>query len=301
MQRPKVSVVLVSYNHAKFLPKRIESILDQTFQDFELIILDDHSTDNSVEVIQTYPWNREYRFFPNSTNSGSPFSQWQRGLQHCTGEYVWIAESDDFASPEFLGAMVARLDSDPEMVICYSQSVGVDEQDNISDAHYYYWTNDLDEDLWRSSFVMDGKEFTKKYICQKCVIPNVSSAVFRRSALQRVAFPEAWMRHYGDWLIYARVAWLGKVGFVCQDYNFFRFHPKTQRANTSVNHYNEYAHAVHSIGVQCASSLTRKENLALAKRHYKSLRRMSSPGNPLRRQLNRARSLAAVLPFLLPF
>lgn len=301
MQRPKVSVVLVSYNHAKFLPKRIQSILDQTFQDFELIILDDHSSDNSAEVIQSYPWDREYRFFPNTTNSGSPFVQWQRGLQHCSGEYIWIAESDDFSSPEFLGAMVNCMDSDPEIAICYSQSAGVNEQDNRSSAHYYYWTNDLDENLWRTSFVMDGKDFVRKYVSRKCVIPNVSSAVFRRSALQSIRFPDPWMRHYGDWLIYARIAWLGKVGFVCEDYNFFRYHSGTQRANSSVNHYTEYAHAVHSIGRLCASSLSRKEKLAIAKSHYKKLRKMGKQGNVISRQLNRVKSLTAVLPFLVAF
>jgi glycosyltransferase involved in cell wall biosynthesis len=298
MPSPRVSVVLVSYNHAKFLPQRIDSILSQSFQDFELIILDDHSPDNSIEVIQRYPWDREYRLIPSSTNSGSPFAQWRKGLLQCSGEYVWIAESDDYSSPDFLRAMVETLDADPEIALCYSQSVGVDELGNFMYS-YFPWTEDLDATLWRSSFVMDGRDFVRKYISKKCVIPNVSAALFRSSALSAIAFPESWMRHYGDWLLYARTAWTGKVGFVCEDYNFFRFHSSTQRANASVDHFVEYRHVIHLIARLCASTLTLPEKIAIARKHYNTLRHMGQ-ARYNRNLTIRAKSALAVAPFFIP-
>ena len=107
---PLVSVIVPNYNHAPYLRQRLDSIFNQTFQDFEVIILDDCSTDNSKEIIE------EYRNRPqvshvvyNETNSGSPFKQWAKGFDLAQGEYIWIAESDDWAELNFLEETVQRI------------------------------------------------------------------------------------------------------------------------------------------------------------------------------------------------
>ena len=96
---PRVTVVTPNYNHARYLPERIDSILAQTFQDFELLILDNASTDNSREVIESYTSYQNVRAAFNAENNGSPFKQWNLGLSQAKGEYVWFAESDDYADP----------------------------------------------------------------------------------------------------------------------------------------------------------------------------------------------------------
>ena len=99
---PKISVVVPNYNHARFLPKRIDSILGQTLQDFELILLDDCSTDASRSILDKYADNPKVRTEFNAVNSGSPFTQWSKGVRLARGQYVWIAESDDYADERFL-------------------------------------------------------------------------------------------------------------------------------------------------------------------------------------------------------
>jgi glycosyltransferase involved in cell wall biosynthesis len=89
----KVSVVVPNYNHARFLRKRVDSILGQTFQDFELILLDDCSTDDSRSVLSKYADDPRVRIEFNEVNSGSTFKQWNKGVWLAHGEYVWIAES----------------------------------------------------------------------------------------------------------------------------------------------------------------------------------------------------------------
>ena len=87
-----LSVIIPNYCHARYLKERIESILAQSYQDFELIILDDCSTDNSREIIEQYRSNpRVKHIVYNEQNSGSPFVQWQRGFTLASGEYIWIA------------------------------------------------------------------------------------------------------------------------------------------------------------------------------------------------------------------
>ncbi|HWI86885.1 MAG TPA: glycosyltransferase family A protein, partial [Sphingomonas sp.] len=98
---PRVSVIVPNYNHARFLSKRLDSILAQTFADYELLILDDKSTDDSLAVIEPYLDGVRVRLECNSVNSGGPYRQWNKGLALTSGDYVWIAESDDYADPSF--------------------------------------------------------------------------------------------------------------------------------------------------------------------------------------------------------
>src|ERR1700691_3837398 len=126
---PKVSVVIPNYNHARFLPRRIETVLQQTFQDFEVIFLDDCSTDSSRPILSSYANNPIVRIEFNSVNSGSTFKQWNKGVGLARGEYVWIAESDDYADPRFLERLVGVLDSEPEAAFAYCRSWRVSGED----------------------------------------------------------------------------------------------------------------------------------------------------------------------------
>ena len=93
---PLISIIIPNYNHALYLKQRIDSVLNQTFQDFELIILDDCSTDNSREIIERYRGNPKItQIIYNKKNSGGVFKQWIKGIEKVKGEYVWIAERDD--------------------------------------------------------------------------------------------------------------------------------------------------------------------------------------------------------------
>ena len=79
--KPLVSVILPNYNHSAYLRERIDSILTQEFQDFELIILDDRSTDDSVAVINGYKAHpRVSHIIVNEQNTGNTFIQWERGI-----------------------------------------------------------------------------------------------------------------------------------------------------------------------------------------------------------------------------
>ena len=83
---PKVSVVVPNYNHAPYLKTRIGSILEQTFQNFELILLDDCSTDGSADILRSYADNPHVACTDiNTRNTGSPFAQWLKGIGRAKG------------------------------------------------------------------------------------------------------------------------------------------------------------------------------------------------------------------------
>ena len=103
MNKPLVSVIIPNYNHSAYLRKRIESVLQQTYKNFEVTILDDCSTDNSLAIINEYKDNPHVKqIVVNEHNTGNTFIQWERGFNLAQGELIWIAESDDYAEPQLL-------------------------------------------------------------------------------------------------------------------------------------------------------------------------------------------------------
>src|SRR5690348_12935994 len=130
-----VSVVIPNYNHAPFLRQRIESVLRQTYQDFELILLDDCSMDGSQAILMEYASDPRVRIEFNQKNSGSTFKQWNKGVRLARGEYVWIAESDDYADDRLLEKLAARLDAEPRAAFAYCRSwrVALDRADGFVD------------------------------------------------------------------------------------------------------------------------------------------------------------------------
>src|SRR5260221_12262396 len=104
---PTVSVIIPNYNHAQFLRQRVDSVLGQTFQDFELILLDDCSTDESQSILREYASDPRVRMEFNEKNSGSTFKQWNKDVRLTREEYVWIVDSDDYAARHLLESLVS--------------------------------------------------------------------------------------------------------------------------------------------------------------------------------------------------
>ena len=140
MSIPKVTVIVPNYNYEHFLRQRIDSILQQTYTDFELILLDDCSTDGSVTILAEYALHPKVSaFVVNQKNTGSPFLQWEKGISMAKGEYIWIAESDDFADITLLEKCVAALESYPEAVLARTGSYLVDKDGKCLNLDYDKW------------------------------------------------------------------------------------------------------------------------------------------------------------------
>lgn len=229
MGAPRISVVVPNYNYARHLPHRIATILAQELPVWEIIFLDDASTDDSLAVAERLlkDCGINYRIIPGKKNSGSVFAQWNKGIDLARGDIIWIAEADDWASARFTRAAAAAFD-DPDVVISYTQSYMADEASNIICPHYLDYVSDIDRERWRRPFVNDGKAELNDGFSVKNTIPNVSGALFRREALAQVFarhLPE--IKSYrvaGDWCAYAHLAQLGKVAFDPRPLNFHRRH-----------------------------------------------------------------------------
>ena len=229
---PKVSVVVPNYNHALYLRQRLDSIINQKFQDFEVIILDDASTDNSREIIQTYARYPAFRFLFDETRSGSAFKQWQKGLESARGEYIWFAESDDCASPHFLSKLLPILENDKSLGLVYCQSYLIDPSSRVfGDA--VQWTDDLDPCRWKRNFINNGRAEIRDYLSKKNTIPNASAVLIRASVLRSIDGLDDGYKLCGDWLLWIKILLQSNIGYVAEKLNYWRQYSSNARTHTS--------------------------------------------------------------------
>ena len=248
LQNKKVSVVVPNYNYEKYISKRIDSVLRQTYPIYELIILDDCSTDNSAEVIERkiedikvkYP-ELKVRFVKNEKNSGKAMRQWRKGFELAEGDYVWIAEVDDLSSRNFLAEVMKGFD-DPKVVISYAESAIINSF-GLMVIPNFRWSRDKEKTgHYNRSYVNDGNKEIEGIMAIRCTIPNVSGVVFKNDKKFLKYFDKAIdFSQAGDWYFYAKVLENGKIAYNRKSLNKFRVHSssKTSRSKKDRTHFDE--------------------------------------------------------------
>ncbi len=208
----KVSVILTNYNHAAFLQRRINTILYQTYQDFELIILDDCSTDASHDIIEQYRTDPKVsNIVFNEVNSCSAFKQWNKGIGLAKGEWIWMAESDDWCENNFLEELMNGVKAHDNCVAAFAQSYCVDDDGKVK---------------WQSAHTIsehvNGYTFFKERLVYGCTIFNASMAVFKRQYALTVPAAFTDFTQCGDWFFWINIVRNGDVYISSKLLNYYR-------------------------------------------------------------------------------
>lgn len=223
-----VSVIVPNYNHAPYLPERLNAIYNQTYKNFEVILLDDCSTDNSREILQEfYAVHKDNtRIIFNEKNSGGVFNQWRKGIEAAKGNLIWIAESDDYCDENFLAELVPAF-ADESVQLAFARSDFVQDGEKIFSTEQYL--ADLENFNWSKSFSMTAANFVTNGMAIKNVIPNVSSVVFKKPTEIHEEIAELWkdMKLCGDWLFYLDLMKGGCIYYTPTTTNFYRVHKKS--------------------------------------------------------------------------
>jgi hypothetical protein len=127
MGPPSVTVCIPTYNYAHYLGGAIASVLGQTYGDFELLVADDASTDDTAGVVRPFLEDRRVRFLPNQVNRGM-FANFNRCVEAARGRYIKFLMADDWLAADFLAEMTALLDAHPELSFATSAGWLIDEQ-----------------------------------------------------------------------------------------------------------------------------------------------------------------------------
>lgn len=255
-----VSVIIPNYNHSQFLKQRIDSVLNQTFTDFELIILDDCSNDDSRTIIERYLNNNQrVSVYYNDLNSGSPFSQWNFGVSKAQGDFVWIAESDDSADPNFLEQTVKLMNkySYAGLVHCDSKVINELKQTEyfISEKRGKY-----NPDRWKKEYYCNGmKETVNEFFLENPIL-NVSSVLFRKKVYIESGGSEPMMKFCGDWLTYLKILQRSDIAYTPLPLSVFRLHS----GSTFLSNYTSNMYLFEKIKVY--SFLLNLENLSILKK-----------------------------------
>jgi glycosyltransferase involved in cell wall biosynthesis len=240
----KVSVIVPNYNHARYLKQRIDSILNQTYQDFELIILDDCSADDSRTMIDEY-----ISRFPNivcyynNSNSGSPFKQWDLGVTKSKGKYIWIAESDDFAELNFLEKTTKILDHYPSAGLVHCNSKAIDEQKKTE--YLLKLKTRFRRRKWMHNYFNHGKDEISDCLFLNNMINNVSGVLFRKDKYMEAGCADYSMKYCGDWFLYIRILLISDVAYIAEPLSTYRLH-----SDSTFHHYfrkNTYCYEIFKI------------------------------------------------------
>lgn len=230
---PLVSVIIPNYNHARFLDQRLQSVLNQTYRNIEVIILDDCSTDNSLEVIEKYRSDaRIVDVIVNEKNSGNTFLQWKKGFDIAKGELLWIAESDDYCDLSLLETSIKYWSQYPNCSVVQCASQYVDEFGNlISNCQNCSGTIEYE----------NGRDAIRSHmVCSNLYIPNASAVTFRKRTALSIPSNYKEYKSSGDRLFWIYMLEKGDLCTIGVPMNMYRQHTN-----------NRVSNKMESCGIQC--------------------------------------------------
>lgn len=224
----KISVVVPNYNYSNYLYQRVYSILNQNYKIHELIILDDASKDNSLfyikQIEQKISGFVNVKVVVNDINSGNAFSQWQKGINLATGDYVWVAEADDYAKKNFLNEVVSPLKKNNNIVISYADTGFIDSNGYITKNSLVDQIDILKTNHWNASYVNKGISEINCYSYLNCTIPNVSGTIIKKGNYDEIFESAKKFHQSGDWFTYLNILNLGDISFINKTLNYYRVH-----------------------------------------------------------------------------
>lgn len=213
MSTPTLSVVIPNYNHGKYLPACLQAILNQSFAAKEIVVVDDASTDNSVEVLEQFARQHpNLRYFRNETNQKVLITV-NRGLEKVSGDYVALLAADDEVCPGFFEKTISLLAQHPQAALCggICQFEDVDTKAvyrlgvGMTDKPRYFSPDELVDLSRRGKLMM----FT-------------SVMVFRREALLKAGKYQLDLKWHADWFGFVVAAFRDGVCFVPEVLGVFR-------------------------------------------------------------------------------
>lgn len=228
MPKPKISIVVPSYNRAEFIPATIDSILQQSFQDFELIFIDDGSTDNTTQIMKKYT-DSDYRVkYFKQVNSERAVAR-SYGISLATGDFVCLVDSDDLWYPNKLETQLKVMEADPEIVLSYAAVNRIDFDGNRvaaaprqhqGESGYVFF------DLLKRNFIPS-------------VTPMIKADVAKRIGKQVTE-----LIPYEDWDFWLRISREGKFFHIVEPLGDYRIHPGQSVQNVKADHIEKVTMAV---------------------------------------------------------
>lgn len=194
MKIPKVSVIMPTYNAERYLRSSINSILNQTYQNFELIIIDDCSTDATPTILEEYSEKDDrVKTITNRKNLG-PAKSRNKGIKMARGKYIAVQDSDDISLPERLERQVEYLERNKDVVILGTSAYIIDDEG---------------EPIGEDTVPVEDKKIRKILSRRNCLYHG--SVMFHRKKVESLGFYREKFKYAHDLDLYLRVLEIGKI------------------------------------------------------------------------------------------
>lgn len=211
----KISVIITSYNYEHYIKDAVESVLNQTFRDFELIIIDDCSTDNSVEIIKNFSDER-IKFIQNDKNYGLKYSI-QKALQSAQGEWIAFLESDDLWVPDTLEIRLKYAEKYSDVGIIFN---------DVEEFGDEGWLKAVKNNFTRTRKILNKLKFPKNIFYNINVhnlIMTFSSVMIKREYFENLNFNTP-IDALLDWWIYIHISYHTKAFYIKEKLTKWRQH-----------------------------------------------------------------------------
>lgn len=225
-----VSVVIPSFNMGRFIGQALESVVAQTFPDWQAIVVDDGSTDDSYEIACAFAAREPRIKVLRQKNSGSAGSPRNRGIEASSAPYIAFLDPDDYWSPKKLEAQLAALDRHKEIDLLFEDAELVDESGSpigtlFSDLNFVEEASTCTEQIEPQLFLCRSSYFV--FASCKWTGIQTSGVLVRRTALERLEylFPTD-LRVWEDNDVWWRLMLNGKAAFLNQTLHSYRQHPQ---------------------------------------------------------------------------
>ena len=231
-----VSVIVASYNHAEYLEQRMDSLINQTYQNIEILVIDDCSTDNSVAVLRSYESHPKVRLIIREKNGGWVAVS-NQGVEISSGEFIIFANCDDACEPQMIERLVEAMRTNPTAGISYCRSLMIDEDGKLLGDDF-----SGREESFKIRCSQDAllkKREMSHFLMHSCVIPNLSAALFRKECYMASGRLTSVYQVCSDWDLFFKVVEYYDVAYVAQPLNEFRQHKTTIRSSTKERILNE--------------------------------------------------------------
>lgn len=225
----RVSVIVPNFNYRRFLKERVRSILCQTYKDFEILYVDDGSSDGSNEVMTLFASDRRLRTRMCKENSGTVYRRWNEAAQDASGHWLWFANADDSAHPRFLERLMGLVDGNPRVAIAHSNVAIMNESGQlISDR--FYSTEEVMAHL-ASDHVADGTQ-ELLFLTGGLYLRTASAAIIRRDAFVDVGGFDTRLWGLADYDLYLKLLHAHDLAYAAEPLTYFRSHGLSTTSNT---------------------------------------------------------------------
>ncbi len=226
---PLVSIVFTSYNHKEYLKQALDSLVNQTYPNLEIIIIDDCSTDGSQEILKEYNSYKHINLKLETKNSGSYVKASNYGASFAKGEYILFAQCDDFAEAIQIEVLIKEFEKNPSVGVVFSKSQLVDEKGIVFTDDFVGREMGFKEAVSKTGLISGTK--MKEFLSFSCIIPNLSAALIKRELFESVNQLSDKYLVVADWEFWLDMTEVTNFYYVSEPLNFFRQHGTTIRSS----------------------------------------------------------------------